>query len=112
MTEKKTAVDQTAVSYWTDYFGEYGRQWVRDIPRRIKKALTERERERKAAAADGAVDAEFQISPLGYTALDDRMEFEGIARIGSRQVMFVASFDHEGALQDLITRDAPAHAAK
>ena len=31
----KTAVDATAKSYWEAYFGAYGSEWVRKIPRRV-----------------------------------------------------------------------------
>lgn len=35
----KTAVDATAKSYWESYFGSYGADWVRKIPRKIAAAL-------------------------------------------------------------------------
>lgn len=35
----KTAVDATAKSYWESYFGAYGADWVRKIPRKIAAAL-------------------------------------------------------------------------
>lgn len=48
----KTAVDATAKSYWESYFGAYGADWVRKIPRKIAAALAQNSLIAKADGAD------------------------------------------------------------
>ncbi len=60
---QKTAADQAAENYWSDYFKEYGQMWVRDIPRRVKSAMR---RKLKASALDG------HISILAHEIADDQ----------------------------------------
>ncbi len=36
---RKEAVDQASKTYWSEYFRDYGKMWVRDIPRRVKAGI-------------------------------------------------------------------------
>jgi hypothetical protein len=60
-----TAVDAKAKNYWSEYFGAYGAQWVRDVPLKITAALGERLFAKKAARPDLAL-TDVQIGPLGH----------------------------------------------
>ena len=113
---EKTAVDTTTQDYWTAYFGDYGRLWVRDIPRYIRAAV---EGNLRKAAVVGtpppATEAEGQVTPLGYAITADRLTLEGRwtgpVRTGRRTAMvaklFRADFTHDGDLVDLTSLDAP-----
>ena len=96
---KKTAVDPTATSYWTDYFKDsgYGATWVQKIPMRVKAAL-----ERKAGLSKSAI-----VKLFGHAITKRSVVLEGMARgfthdsqgrivKGSR--LFSATFDHSGRL--------------
>jgi len=49
--QAKTAVDADAKSYWSDYFGPYGKDLTRDIPRRVLAYLHANKRIASAAGA-------------------------------------------------------------
>lgn len=112
----RQAVDSTTEDYWEEYFGPYGKQWVRKIPRRVASALIQRtagrlsENEAQEAYATASVhpftDAP-SISGSGVT-------FEGVLRYrrANREVsrLFRADFDHEGRLRGLDSLPAPVAA--
>lgn len=108
---QKQALDQTAKSYWEEYFGEYGRQWTRDIPRNVKSAMLD---SRRRTAAGGSTElTESDVVPLGYAVTADRVDVEGYFRgtysDGHREAkLFRAQFNHDGKLLALDTRRAPA----
>lgn len=112
----KTAVDKKTQEYWTTYFGDYGRLWVRDIPRYIRAALTGDLR-REAAAGTPPIETtdESRVTPLGYRVTADRLTLEGrwtgVVKQGSRTKrvarLFRADFTHDGDLLDITTLNAP-----
>ncbi len=111
MTLSKQAVDQTAIDYWTQYFGEYGKLWVREIPRNIRASLVP-ESNRTASDGDGEL-TESSVVPLGYAVTADRLILDGVFRgrfaSGRRESkLFRAQFDHDGQLINLESRRAPA----
>jgi hypothetical protein len=83
MALHKKAVDSTAADYWTKYFGDYGRLWVRRIPRKIAVALK---------------DKQASIMPLGHAVTDEGVALEGIAKTSKKNHIFCARFDHRGKL--------------
>lgn len=101
MATSKTAVDKTTQDYWTAYFGDYGRLWVREIPRAIKAALVD------AGARTAATDAA-RVTPLGYRVTADRLTLEGRYAAGKTAQLFCAEFTHEGDLVEITALDAPA----
>lgn len=107
----KKAVDQTAVDYWTSYFGEYGKQWVRNIPRNVKSAMLSDHRRQARKAGAEIVDS--AVVPMGYSITADRVILDGVYRgsydDGHREAkLFSAQFDHNGKLLALDSRRAPA----
>jgi hypothetical protein len=108
---RKTALDQTAKDYWTAYFGEYGKSWVRDIPRRIKANL-DSEFARSASPDDSSL-VKLEVIPFAHAVGEDSVELEGALRgelsDGARvSHLFLSEWDHEGNLKDLHLRRAPA----
>lgn len=101
----KRAVDQVTEDYYTEYFGEYGKAWVRKIPRKVASRI----------AADTKTSAEDAvIAPLGFTATaGGGLVFEGLFRsvpvIKGRAAAephfvfqgFRAEFDAHGELHEL-----------
>ena len=99
MAFDKVAVDQLAKDYWTKFYGEYGKLWVREIPRKIKKAAAaELSKSNKTAATDLEVSG--TVLPFGHAFLDNGgVAIEGIfdhATIG--KFAFQSRFDNEGEL--------------
>jgi hypothetical protein len=101
----KTAVDAAAEEYWQAYFGDYGKQWVRKIPRRVAQAMAQR----TAAKGDDRM-TKAQIGGLGWAETPTGgLHFEGVFRgtmvkAGrATQVLsaFAAEFDANGKLIDL-----------
>lgn len=91
---KRQALDNAAKDYWTAYFGEYGKAWVREIPRRIKAAA-----HKKTAQLD-----EPSVVPAGYTiTTDGGLDLEGAIRDASGTRLFSASFDADGNVKDFRT---------
>jgi len=37
---RRTAVDSKAKSYWTEYFGEYGKVWTEGVARRVAASVS------------------------------------------------------------------------
>lgn len=101
---KKRAVDSSAEQYWTEYFGDYGKAWVRKMPRRVAHAVARRiaSTDPKAPAFKAAV-----IAPLGHAKLEDGgLLFEGIFRgmtpdAGQQHRTFAAEFAPDGSIRRL-----------
>lgn len=99
MSLRKIALDSVAEDYWEEYFGEYGKLWVRSIPRRVAAAVFPR-----TAAAQGrsAPPQQHVAIPLAHAVRDDGLHVEGIAVQGDqptrRTRVFTAHFSHDGAL--------------
>ena len=95
----KVAVDSTAKNYWSTYFKEYGQMWVRDVPRRIKQAMT---REIKATKLEG------EIVPVAHDVSKDNTLSVEAAFIGKvdgveSKIMVTASFNAEGKMESIDT---------
>lgn len=102
---ERQAVDQTTEAYWTDYFKEYGKAWVRKIPRRVASAIAaEVKRTAKAGEVTAPPLVRANIAPLGWAkSPTGGLIFEGIFRgsaADTRRVhrAFRAEFDPAGAL--------------
>ena len=93
---QKTALDQAAKSYWSDYFKEYGKMWIRDIPRRIKTAAS---RHLKA-------DIEGEFAPIAGDMNNNMLSVEAsfVGKIGNQEgkILVTASFDEEGKISEFI----------
>lgn len=91
----KVAVDQKAKDYWSKYFAEYGKMWVKDVPRRIKQATR---REAKGKMAEGVV------VPLAKNITEDMLSVEAafVGKIDDQDVkiLVMASFDNEGKMKE------------
>lgn len=109
----KTAVDSNARNYWEDYFGPYGKMWVRQLPKRVKAALvaelTTRAQRQASKGATVTIPRLISgsIAPLAHAITDDALIFEGVFKgaiegpEGKPQRfarLFKASWDHEGTL--------------
>lgn len=110
MATNKTALDQQAKSYWEEYFGDYGKLWVRDIPRNVKSAMLD---DRKKTAGPETQITESEVVPVGYAVKADRVVLEGVHRgtfsDGHREAkLFSIEFDHEGKVLNVKARKAPA----
>lgn len=107
MAHSRVAVDKTAEDYWVSLFGEYGRQFVREIPRVIKAAVLPEFR--RAAAAGSRVDmrnASVVYLGHGVTAANGLI-VDGIVKTASTETgsrLFCAEFSEEGDLLDISTR--------
>jgi len=110
-TTKKQAVDSTAKLYWEQYFGDYGRQWTKDIARKVQGALVDDQR--RQAGQESTELSKGSVIPLGYSIKADRLVLDGVFRgtfSDGRRVgkLFQAQFDHDGKLLTLESRRAPA----
>jgi hypothetical protein len=95
---QKVALDQTAKKYWSEYFKEYGKQWVRDIPRRIKRAAA---RHLQASVLTG------EFAPLaGDVSADGSLSIEaaftGQVDDQDAKILITATFNNEGKLNEFI----------
>lgn len=98
---RKIAVDEVAKSYWEQYFADsgYGSAWVREIPKKIKAALSASTR--VASLAHQASGASPDIRPVANVIDDQGVSLEAFAVYPDRRVVaFVAEFDHQGRLRD------------
>lgn len=94
-------VDTIAKDYWSNYFGDYGKLWVKDVPRKVASALTERKLVTAAAAPTPAA----QVAPLGFSRTDTHLTLEGVYKSAAATLLFSASFNAEtGDLTDIQTR--------
>ena len=66
-------VDPEAERYWTEYYGDYGEQLVREVKSRV--ATLARERFRTAA------DAPVAWYPTAHAASGEMVQFEGLAQV-------------------------------
>lgn len=108
----KIAVDRVTEEYWEQYFGTYGKQWVRKIPRRVATALIQRTAGmRPGQASDLAARA--VVVPLTEAPVitQDRVFIEAaldLEQNGAKtRRVFCAEFDHEGRLLALDSIQAP-----
>jgi hypothetical protein len=113
-TQKKTAVDSTAEDYWIQYFGPYGKTFVKKIPRRVASILVPR----TAARGDdhAALMKKARVVPLTPKPIinKDGIQFEGAFFIEGRRGSgraFVAKFGHDGRLLHFDAVPAPVNAA-
>lgn len=91
----KTAVDKASADYWTTYFKDYGRAWVRTIPRRIKTAMVN--------TKDLAIKtAEGGVKPLAYNATADGLSIEAAfsGKVDGKDASFLVmtEFDKDGKM--------------
>ena len=94
----KVAVDEKAKQYWEQYYKEYGKSWVRDIPRRIKAALADNDMVRNAAAGE-----DISITPVGVVETDNGLlAIEGTYESGGDVFLFCAHLDaQDGSVRDI-----------
>lgn len=95
----KVAVDKATQKYWSNYFKEYGKMWVRNIPRRVKTAML-----RKV----NATKIEGDITPIAanINRADNSLSIEAafIGEIDNKKATFLvtAEFDSRGNIKDNI----------
>ena len=91
MALEKWAVDSAAKEYWSSYFKEYGKTWVRDIPRKVRKAMAQNT---KTASNNSALGI---VSPIGTAWTKEAIFLEGLyTPAKGAPLAFIAKFDHEG----------------
>lgn len=103
MALSKVAVDAAAKKYWESFYKEYGRAWVRDIPRRVKTAMAETRRIASVDVESG------QVFPTAATLVGDVATIEGLIKTSGADHMFQASFNGDG---DIIAFDTVKLAAE
>jgi hypothetical protein len=109
----RVAVDGTAEDYWESYFGTYGKQWVRKIPRRVATALLSRTAGLQPGAA-AELAAQARVIPVMPKPVitEDRVYLEAALDLptesGTSRRLFCAEFDHDGRLLALDSVSAPA----
>ena len=96
----KVALDSVATDYWTKYFGPYGRQWVRDIPKKVKAHVAGLN---KSAAAEIADDRAYPVRAIAHTINDDGVTLEGAVRTADRDLLFRCEFSHDGQVRSFET---------
>lgn len=102
MAHQKQALDSAAEQYWTDYFGDYGKAWVKKVPKRVALAVAKRVASSAKQPLTHAV-----VAPYGYRQREDGgLHFEGAFRgmageTPSVHRAFSAVFDKDGALVEL-----------
>ena len=107
MALEKWAVDSAAKEYWSSYFKEYGKTWVREIPRKVRKAMASTI---KTANTDGVAGI---VSPIGAAITEDAVYLEGMFTPPSGSALaFYAKFDHDGALSEFDTISLTASKSK
>jgi len=94
---EKIAADKAAQEYWGNYFREYGKMWVRDIPRRIKTAMV-RTKDLSVKTAEG------NVAPLAHSISDEgnisvEAAFTGKLDDKDAHVLITAEFNGEGRMQ-------------
>lgn len=113
MQHHRIAVDSTAEDYWEHYFGPYGKQWVRKIPRRVATALVQRTAGLRPGEAVMAA-AHARVVPImpQPVVTRDRVYVEGTVDMPDAggavtRRLFSAEFDHDGKLLSLDSVPAP-----
>lgn len=93
----KVAVDQATKEYWNNYFHEYGQMWTRDIPRRIKTAMTKTKDLGGVKIAEGnVVPVAHEVSPDGILSLE--AAFTGKLDNQDAKVLITAEFTESGRM--------------
>ena len=110
MAHNRSAADKITEDYWVDYFGPYGKMFVREIPRVIKAAVLPKLQ--RAANAERNARVASTVVPLGFGVMPDGgLHLDGVVRVeqGRRKSaqMFHAEFSADGKLLDIETRKAP-----
>lgn len=95
-------VDKLTKDYWSNYFGDYGKLWVKDIPKRVKAAV---DAKRTAAAGTAPIDAAGDVVPLGYEITAAALTLEGAYRTAAATQLFRATFNADGEITDFALRD-------
>ena len=93
----KTAVDNAANKYWSTYFKEYGKMWVRNIPKRIKTAMLQTKELGVKTAEGNIVPVAYDISDSGVLSLE--AAFSGKLDDQDAKVLVMAEFTEEGKLR-------------
>lgn len=115
MALTKEALDQAAAEYWKQYFGDYGKEWVRNIPRRVAQALVQQEASRIAERGRPNKIAKARIAPLAWApTVTGGLTFEGVFRgvlnnagkVENVHRMFAVEFDANGEIINLRQRAA------
>lgn len=94
MAHIKVSVDAAAKKYWELLYKDYGRDLVRDIPRRIKAALMEH---KKVAS----INETAKLVPTAHAIVGDDLHLEGLYKDKSAKLMFHAELDKEGNVKDI-----------
>ena len=104
MSLSKKALDEKASAYWSDYFGAYGKLWVRKIHKKVKASLASLDK----TAAVGDPDELLDIRPIAYVIDDnDSVSLEGIAVLSpTKRVAFICDFDADGNVLSFETAKA------
>lgn len=92
----KVAVDQTTKEYWNTYFHEYGQMWTRDIPRRIKTAMTKTKDLGVKTAEGSIVPVAHEVSEDGTLSLE--AAFSGKLDDREGKVLITAEFTENGRM--------------
>lgn len=92
----KVAVDKATKEYWDNYFHEYGQMWTREIPRRIKTAMT-KSKDLSVKTADGV------LVPIAKDVADDgtlsiEASFNGKLDDQDSKVLITAEFNELGRM--------------
>lgn len=91
--------DSVTRDYWQKYFGDYGKVWVKDIPRKIQAAVLASEPQTRQADASKPTRVAFALQPLGVRKTEaGGVIVEAVARVATKVVPVVATFDAEGTL--------------
>lgn len=91
MSLNKVSVDSAAKDYWTEYYKEYGKAWVRDIKKRVKTAMAQT---RKVASSEVEPG---KITPIAATLSEGVATVEGVFETqAGAKLLFQASFDSDG----------------
>jgi hypothetical protein len=94
----KIAVDKSTQDYWSDYFKEYGKMWVRDIPRRVKAAMR---------LKVNATKVEGKLAPMaasineGNDTLSVEAAFIGEVDDKEATILVTAEFDSHGEMLNI-----------
>lgn len=92
----KVAVDKATKAYWDNYFHEYGQMWTRDIPRRIKTAMT-KSKDLSVKTAEGI------LTPIAKDVAEDgtlsiEASFNGKLDQKEATVLVTAEFNELGRM--------------
>lgn len=107
MSLSKVAVDEAAKKYWEEFYKEYGKSWVREIPRKIKTAMAEGKR---VAAADIEPG---RVFPIARAVTPKGVVLEGLFETqAGAKLVFQAAFDGEGNVVSFSPIELAASASK